>query len=448
MRTEKDSFGESNVPDEAYYGPFTARASRLNVSNTLFFPNEFIYSYALLKKASALSNLKLKKIDSHRANAIAEACDEVRRGKYNGDFLIGAIQAGAGTSMNMNLNEVICNRALELMGKKKGDYVTIHPNDHVNLSQSTNDTFPSAVHVTASIILFRHLLPALEKLEDAFRKKAAEFQGIVKSGRTHGQYAVPLFLGDEFSGYAGIISKNREAIKNSGEGLLELCIGGSAVGTGINSGRLFGSEVVSLLNKETGLGFSLSENYFASMQNITAISHASSSLKDFALALSKIACDLKVLSSSDVGEVSLRAIQPGSSIMPGKVNPSIPELTQMSCYRVAGNDCTVSFCQQAGSLELNVMMPIAGYCLLESMEILEKTSVLMAECVSGIIPNSEKIAFHLDENPIVLTALNEKIGYDKVSELVKKVGKGKSLGQVLKEENLEMPDVNKLAKPN
>lgn len=456
MRVEKDSFGEASVPDDAYYGVFTARASENFKLSGVKFKKEFIIALTVVKKAAALANMRLGKLDEVKGNAIVEACGEIICGKYYDQFILDVIQAGAGTSTNMNANEVIANLALERLGRKKGDYAFLHPNDHVNMSQSTNDVFHSAIHVAAAGMVSSNLLPELSLLVESLEKKSVEFKDVVKSGRTHNQYAAPLMLGNEFSGYSALLHKCVENVKLSSDSLLELALGGTAVGTGLNAGENYARIAVGEVAKQTGLPFRQPENLFAAMQSLHAIAKTSASLKTTSIELSKIASDLRVLSSSDVGELVLPALQPGSSIMPGKINPSVPEAVGMACCQVMGNDSTISLAAQNGNLELNVFMPVACYNLLQSIDLLSNAARLLHEkCVDALTANESKIKRHLDANPILATGLNEVLGYDVASKLVKKsVAENKNIREVVKESGLlseekinELLDAKKLAKP-
>jgi aspartate ammonia-lyase len=339
-------------------------------------------------------------------------------------FVVDAYQAGAGTSQNMNMNEVIANRANELLGKKKGGYKPVHPNDHVNMSQSTNDTFPSALYIVSYHSIQKRILPALKVLEESFQKKAREFKKIKKTGRTHLQDAVPLTLGDEFSAYAAVIGYHRRQIEAISKELLAINLGGTAVGSGLNAGAKFRALALKEIKRITGYPFKSNSNLFAGTQNVDAVITLSSSLRNFAVSLGKMVSDLRLLSSgptSGFDEIRLPAVQPGSSIMPGKVNPSIPEMVNMVCFQVMGMDQAVSLAGQAAQLELNAMMPLIAYDILHMLTILSNASRTLADkCVRGIKANKKKIEYYLDRNPMTATALTEKLGYDKVAKMVQK----------------------------
>ncbi len=439
-RIEKDYLGEVNVPKNAYYGVQTARAVQNFPVSVLRLQKRFIIAQAIVKKAAALANMNSGKLDKKIGNAIAEACDEIISGKLIDQFVVDAYQAGAGTSQNMNANEVIANRAIEILGSEKGNYRLVHPNDHVNMAQSTNDVIHSTIHV-AAVQGISGLMPMLEKLQGGLEKKSEEFSGIVKSGRTHLMDAVPVTLGQEFSGYAAMIKQNMRRIKNATEAVKELGIGGTAVGTGLNAGSAYSKQVVREINNITGLGFRNADNMFEAMQSTDAILELSASLRSLAASLTKIANDLRLLSSgpsTGLNEIALPAVQPGSSIMPGKVNPVMAEMLNMVCYQVMGNDTTISNATSAGQLELNVMMPVIAYNILNSIEILTNGIDAFTErCVNGIKANEEKCREYLEKNPIAVTALNPYIGYEKAAEVAKRAyGEGKTIRQVVLEMGL------------
>lgn len=429
FRTEKDSLGSVKVSRDAYWGAQTQRAINNFQISELRLPVEFIRAQAAVKLASAVANMKLGKLSLKLAEAIVEACREVMQGKFVSQFIIDAYQAGAGTSQNMNMNEVVANRANELLGKKKGAYKPVHPNDHVNMSQSTNDTFPTAMYIASFRLVTKSLLPALQKLEASIEKKAKEFRRIKKSGKTHLQDAVPLMLGDEFGAYAAAVGYHRRQIENTTKELLAINLGGTAVGTGLNAGATFRTLALKEIKRITGYPFRSNPNLFAGTQNVDAVLSLSSALRNYAVSLSKIVSDLRLLSSgptSGFDEIRLPAVQPGSSIMPGKVNPSIPEMVNMVCFQTMGMDQAVAFAGQAAQLELNVMMPLIAYDILHTLTILSHASRTLADkCVKGIKANKQKIAYYLDRNPMTATELNEKLGYDKVAKLVQKAYKSR-----------------------
>jgi fumarate hydratase class II len=374
-----------------------------------------------IKRAAAEVNRDLGLLDNERANAIIQAAQEVIDGKWNHHFVVDPIQAGAGTSHNMNTNEVIANRATQIMGGKLGDY-RVHPNDHVNMAQSTNDTIPTAIRLGA---LWRldELLDTLKELAEALNSKAAEFDDIVKSGRTHLQDAVPVRLGQEFGAYAKAVERDAERIRNAAEGLRRLGIGGTAVGSGLNAHSEYHARMVKKLSELTGLKLYQSDNLFESMQSMADAAHFSASLRTLALTLIRIANDFRLLASgpsTGLDEIRLPAVQPGSSIMPGKVNPVLAEMLDMAMFYVVGLDTTVAMAAQAGQLELNVMIPIIGHSLFEEMQIIiGSVRAFTEDAVRGTAANREKAEGWLAKNAIVVTALNPIIGYAQGAELVK-----------------------------
>ncbi len=424
-RIEKDTLGKIKVPSDAYYGAQTQRAKENFPISNLRLQQRFIKSYAIIKKAAALANISAGKLNRKIGNAIVKACNEIIDGKFREQFVVDVYQAGAGTSTNMNLNEVIANRAIEILGSKKGNYKLIHPNDHVNMSQSTNDTFHSAIHIATVEAVSTQLIPVLEKYQKVLKGKINEFNPIVKSGRTHLQDAVPLTLGQEFSGY--VIDHRIKEIKMAADALRELNIGGTAIGTGLNTYPKYSMLAVKEISKMTKEKFEVTKNMFAATQNINNEAGLSGTLKNLALTFVKISNDLKLLSSgpnTGFNEITLPAVQPGSSIMPGKINPSIPEMLNMVGFQVAGNDLSISMASQNGQLELNVMMPLVAYNLLNSIEILSNAiNVFTEKCLKGIKANKKKIEEHLEKNPIIVTALAPKIGYEKAADVAKKAYK-------------------------
>lgn len=421
MPKERDSFGKETVPSNAYYGPSTERAKDNYPISEIKFQNSMIIAYAGIKRAAALANLGLGSLDRKISKAIVKACDEIIGGKHLDQFPIGVFQAGAGTSTNMNLNEVIANRALELMGRKRGEYNKIDPNDHVNMSQSTNDTFLSAAQIAAYSEIEKRLIPALERYQSSIDKKSAEFSKIIKSGRTHLMDAVPITLGQEFSGYSA--HSEIKAIKEAAADLLALNSGGTALGTGLNTYPKFQKIFLRELNAQTGYSFRHIQNKFAMAQNITAIAETSSALKEICLKLIKVSNDIRLMSSgphAGLEEISIPALQPGSSIMPGKVNPGMPEMLTMVCFRVIGNDSAITMAAQAGQFDLNVFSPVAVYCVLESIELLSNgIDVFTRRCLAGIKPNKARMSYYLERSPSIATALAPIIGYAKTAKLVK-----------------------------
>ena len=413
-RVEIDSMGEKEVPKNVYYGIQTVRALENFPVSGLKAPFVFVYAYVLVKKASALANISVGWLDRTIGNAIVTACDEVLRGKLYDQFVVDVFQAGAGTSFNMNVNEVLANRALELLGKEKGDYSTVSPNDHVNMAQSTNDTFPTALHV-AALLALEPLHVALEDLSNAFSKLSEEYNAVIKSGRTHLQDALPVTMGQEFGAYASAVEKARLQLKARSHLLDELALGGTAVGTGVNAHADFAKIAIGELNQMTGFALKSTSNPFEALQSRSAVAAVSSGLKELALELIRIANDLRLLSSgptTGLSEVSLPAVQPGSSIMPGKVNPVMAECLDMVAFQVVGNDLAISLAVQAGQLELNVMTPIMMHNLLQSIQLLSSyLPVFKKKCVQGIIVNKERCAGYMEKNPSLAVFLSPSIGY-------------------------------------
>jgi len=435
MRKEKDTLGEIEVPEEANYGVQTARAvSNFPISGIKPHP-VFIRASAMVKWAAAQANLSCGKLDRHVGKAIMKASEEVISGRWNNEFVVDVFQAGAGTSHNMNTNEVIANLAILSQGGRRGEYKLIHPNDHVNMSQSTNDVFPTAIRV-AALLLLRPFGASITKLQKAFALKSREFDPIVKSGRTHLQDAVPIRLGQEFGAYARAISRAKDRVGNAQESLREVGIGGSAVGTGINTHRRYQKEVVRALSKISGLTLVPTKNLIERMQSMADFVEVSGALRELALELIRIANDLRLLASgprTGFFEIVLPPVQPGSSIMPGKVNPVMAELTNMVCYQVLGNDLTISMAAQAGQLELNVMMPVISFNLLQSIEILTHTMGVFADrCIKGITANRERCQELADQSIGLATILNPSIGYEAAASVAKEaMATGKSLRQIV-----------------
>jgi fumarate hydratase class II len=420
-RIEKDSLGEVSVPAEALYGAQTQRAV-LNFPISGLRPwRAFIWSIATIKRAAAEVNRELGLLDAERAAAIVEAAQEVMDGRWDDQFVVDPFQAGAGTSHNMNANEVIANRATLLMGGRPGQYL-VHPNDHVNMAQSTNDAIPTAIRLGALWHL-DELLEAIMALAEALRQKAAEFDAIVKSGRTHLQDAVPVRLGQEFGAYARAVDRDAERVRRSAEGLRRLGIGGTAVGSGLNAHPEYHARMVRRLAALTGLTLYESDNLFESMQSMADVADFSAALRTLAITLTRIANDFRLLASgpaTGLDEIRLPAVQPGSSIMPGKVNPVLAEMLNMSMFHVQGCDLTVALGAQAGQLELNVMMPIIAHNLFEAMQVMIGAVRAFTEnCVRGLEANRGKAEGWLEKNAIVVTALNPLIGYAAGAKLVK-----------------------------
>jgi len=422
-RTERDSMGEVRVPAEAMYGPQTQRAVENFPISGLRFPRSFIRAIGLIKSASAKVNARLGEIPPDLAAKIEAAAEEVVEGKHDSQFVLDIFQTGSGTSTNMNANEVI------------GRLTGAHPNDHVNRGQSSNDVIPSAIHIAAAETAHQHLLPAMEHLQAALSAKAAEFDDVVKIGRTHWQDASPVRLGQEFGGYAHQVAASIERIKSALTGIYELALGGTAVGTGLNTPPGFASAVIEELARRTGLPFVEAKNHFEAQASKDAAVFLSGALRTYAVALTKIAGDLRYMGSGPrcgIGELKLPEVQPGSSIMPGKVNPVIAESLLMICAQVIGYDATIAWCDAGGHLELNVMMPVLAYDLLESEEILAAGSKNFADrLVAGLEADREWIAALVERSLSMATALAPEIGYDKTADIVKEAYRGgKSVREV------------------
>lgn len=421
VRIERDSLGEVMVPANALYGAQTQRAV-LNFPVSGLRPyRAFIWSMALIKRAAAEVNHAVGLLDEQRARAIIQAGEEIMAGQWNDQFVVDPFQAGAGTSHNMNTNEVIANRATQILGGKIGEYL-VHPNDHVNMSQSTNDTIPTAIRL-GCLWRLDELTFAIQRLTEALKDKAVEFDDIVKSGRTHLQDAVPVRLGQEFGAYARAVERDRERIERAAEGLRRLGIGGTATGTGLNAHPEYHPRMVEVLSRVSGLRLYTSDNLFESMQSMADMADFSASLRTLALTLTRIANDLRLLSSgpaTGLDEIRLPPVQPGSSIMPGKVNPVLAEMLNMAMYHVIGLDTAVALASQAGQLELNVMMPIIAHDLFEMMHVMiGAINAFTDKCVIGIKANRAKAEGWLARNTIVVTALNPIIGYLAGAALVK-----------------------------
>ncbi len=422
-RTESDSMGEMKVPQNAYYGAQTARALDNFPISGITIPEELIKAMGMVKLAAAQTNVELGILKKNIGSAIVKAASEVIEGKLNEHFVLDIFQTGSGTSTNMNVNEVIANRANEILGSKTGNNIRVHPNDHVNMGQSSNDTFPTAMHVSTLVSIHKDLIPSLKYLERALSKKARKFDKILKIGRTHLMDATPLRLGQEFSGYASMISHDIRRLENIKTNLSELAIGGTAVGTGINTNKKFGSKVAGRISKMTRIRFKEAENHFEAQASKDSIVEASGALKTVAVSLMKIANDVRLLGSGPrcgFGEIILPAIQPGSSIMPGKVNPVIGEsVTQVSAH-VIGNDLAITVGGQAGNFELNVMMPMMAHNILESIQLLSNVSrVFVDKCIDGIKVNKERCEEMIDKSLAMCTSLAPIIGYDKASAIAK-----------------------------
>lgn len=448
-RVERDTLGEVRVPMDAYYGAQTARAvENFPISGLRAHPC-FIRATAMVKYAAARANMECGVLDERIGIAVADAAREVADGKWRNHFVVDVFQAGAGTSHNMNANEVIANRGIEMLGGKRGEYSLVHPNDHVNMSQSTNDSFPTAMRL-AVLMAGGGLLEAVEQLAESFGKKSREFNGIIKSGRTHLQDAVPVRLGQEFGAYAAALQKGKERIEIALDKMRIVGIGGSAAGTGINTPGGYGEAVVRHLSKVSGFEIEGASDLFESMQSMADFAIISSSLKNLALELTRIANDLRLLSSgprTGLAEIILPPVQPGSSIMPGKVNPVMAEALNMVAFQVMGNDLTVSMAAQAGQLELNVMMPVIIHNILQAMDILKNGMILFAgRCVDGTTANEERCRDYAERTVGLATILNTHIGYNGAAEISKEaVRENKTVREVVLERGiLKEEDVKRI----
>jgi len=439
-RIEKDSLGQKEVPADAYYGLQSVRAMENFPISGLRKHARMVEAMAMVKKAAAFANAELGLLKPEVSKAIGAAADEVLAGKLRDHFVVDVYQMGAGTSFHMNVNEVLANRAIELLGGKKGDQTIVHANDHVNMAQSTNDVIPTAMRIAARLLL-QELLPVLSDLETALGAKAKEFDGILKSARTHLQDAVPIRLGQEFAAYAVTVGKCRELIGAAARSLEELGIGGSAAGTGLNTHPQYRFKLVEYLRAWTNINWRNAPDMREAMQSHLPIAEASSALRLLALELTRICNDLRLLASGPTtgfAEIVLPAVQPGSSIMPGKVNPSMAEMLNMVCFQVIGNDLTISMAVQAGQLELNVMMPVMAYNLHHSIEILKNAlRAFIDRCVVGIVADADRCRRYAESSMALATALNTYVGYARAAEVVKRaLQEQKTIIDVVREEKL------------
>ncbi|MGH7827853.1 MAG: class II fumarate hydratase [Candidatus Binatia bacterium] len=451
-RMERDSMGEVRVPKAAYYGAQTQRAVENFPISGIGFPPSLIQALARIKLAAAEVNKELGLLNGEIADAVGKAAAEVVAGRHDKEFVVDVFQTGSGTSTNMNANEVIANRALELLGKTRGSK-EVHPNDHVNIGQSSNDVIPSAIHIAALQSIENKLLPALEALRQAFEAKAAEFDGILKIGRTHLADATPIRLGQEFSGYARQIELSIDRIRHAAGGLEELALGGTAIGTGINTHPEFARKVIAKISETTGLPFCEAKNHFEAQAAKDAAVHVSGSLKTLAVSLTKIANDLRWMASGPrcgIGEIGLPDTQPGSSIMPGKVNPVICESVLQVAAHVIGCDATITVCGQAGNFELNVMMPIMALRLLEAIGFTANVVEAFSEkCVVGIEANKERCEELIERSLAMVTALAPRIGYDAAAKIAKEAFEtGKTVREIARVQGV-LPDeeLDKLLDP-
>jgi len=440
-RIEKDSMGFVRVPKKAYYGAQTQRAVENFAISGWRFQREMIYALGLIKYGAAKVNSELGLLNGRMARAIQKASDEVIGGKWDAEFVVDIFQTGSGTSDNMNANEVIANRANEILGGEKGAYQPIHPNDHVNLGQSSNDVFPSCIHIASTILLRERLLPALEGLQKALKKKEKEFYPVLKIGRTHLQDATPIRLGQEFGGYARQVMMDIRRIRNTLESLSELPLGGTAVGTGINAHPLFAKKVIAIIKRKTGCPFREAVNHFEAQGAKDALVETSGALKTASVSLIKIANDIRWLGSGPrcgIGEIHLPETQPGSSIMPGKVNPVIAESLIQVCAQVIGNDAAVTLGGLSGNFELNVMMPLIAHNLLQSIRLLASAvNNLTRRCIEGLEADHERCVEMIEKSLALATSLTPKVGYDEAARIAKKAyAQRKTIRQVADEEKV------------
>lgn len=421
-RVDRDSLGNITVPANAYYGPFTTRAKQQYTVTGQTAHICLIKAFVMVKRSAALANKSLGLLDGEIAEAIIRSCDEILDGKFIDQFVLDSVNSGAGTAFNMNCNEVIANRSLENLGKQKGEYEIISPNDHVNMSQSSNDTFPTAMHI-AILLNSVELLSAIELVINTFSKKAEEFKDIVKIGRTHLMDALPVTLGNEFEEYAFSLKRAKQMVTLAGKHLENVGLGGTAVGTGANAPKGFRESAIKNLSEITRLDLKPSENMFYSLQSKFEVSTYSSSLRNLALELIKMANDIRLMASGPVAgfsEILIPPVHAGSSIMPGKVNPSLAECLNMICFNVVGNDVSVAMAAQAGQLELNVMLPGMLKCVLDSMDMLKNFLPIFAKnMIEGIKVNRDKIESYVEKSPTLVTLLNPYIGYLQAAEIYK-----------------------------
>ncbi len=451
-RKEYDSIGEMEVPKDAYYGIQSLRAAEnFKITNLRIHP-ELIKSLAQVKKAAAMVNMEVGVLNKKIGKAVIQAADEVINGSLFNEFIVDSIQGGAGTSINMNMNEVLANRAIEIIGGEKGDYNIVHPNNHVNMGQSTNDVVPTAVRI-AVIKLLAGALEALDCLHDALQVKAQEFDHIIKMGRTQLQDAVPIRLGQEFKAYAGPIKRDIKRITETIADLKVVNLGATAIGTGLNADLKYVKNVTFYLNKITGLDFNQAEDLIDATQNLDTLVEVSSALKTCAVNLSKIASDLRLLSSgprAGIHEINLPAVQPGSSIMPGKVNPVIPEVVNQISYQIIGNDMTITMAAEAGQLELNVMLPVLTFNLFQSIEILKNgVNTLTEKTIKGITANEGVCREEVKKSVGVITAINPHVGYETAARIAKEaLTTGRPVREIVLEEGvLTSEELDKILNP-
>jgi fumarate hydratase class II len=440
-RLEKDSMGSVRVPKGAYYGAQTQRAVENFPISGLRFQREMIHALGLIKFASAKTNFNLGLMERRMARAIEKASEEVMQGKWDDQFVVDIFQTGSGTSTNMNANEVIANRANEILGSQKGLYRPVHPNDHINLCQSSNDVFPSVIHIAAVNLLQNKLIPELKNLFQVLRKKEKEFHSILKIGRTHLQDALPIRLGQEFGGYARQVQLGIRRVQKAMESLYELPLGGTAVGTGMNTHPFFAKKAISIINEKTEEHFRESIDHFESQGAKDALVEMGGALKTVAVSLMKIANDIRWMGSGPrcgIGELRLPETQPGSSMMPGKVNPVIPESLIQVCAQVIGNDSAITMGGLGGNFELNMMMPLIAYNLLQSIRLMANSARNFSQrCIEGLQADQERCEEMIEKSLALVTALAPRIGYNEAARIARKAYEGrKTIRQTVEEEGL------------
>jgi aspartate ammonia-lyase len=435
FRLDQDSLGQVKIPYDAYYGAFTGRAiKQYHVTGNKSHQN-LINAFVMIKRSAAVANVKTKAIDAKLGNAIISACDKILSGKHVDQFVVDMINSGAGTAFNMNSNEVIANVALEILHKKKGQHEFLHPNDHVNMSQSSNDTYPTAMHV-AILMNLKETIPAIDILIKSLSKKAKQFSAFKKIGRTHLMDALPVTLGSEFTAYATSITKARNAVVASQKELQNVALGGTAVGSGANTPKGYRKIVISELSRISKLALKPEKDMQHGLQSKFAVANASSALRNLALEIGKLANDIRLMASGPIAglsEIGIPAVHAGSSIMPGKVNPSLAECMNMICFNVIGNDTSVSYAAQSGQFELNVMLPGMLKCVLESTDMLKNfLPIFSANLIDGLTANKEKLRANIENSPVIVTLLTPKIGYLKSAELFKESLKtGKTIRELV-----------------
>ena len=448
-RSDSDSLGSVKIPSDAYYGPFTARAiKQYNVTGQTAHPN-LVKSFIMIKRSAAIANMKTNAISKKQGTVIVNVCDKILAGKYQDQFVVDMINSGAGTAFNMNTNEVIANIALKVLGKRQGQYQFLHPNDHVNMSQSSNDTYPTAMHM-AILFSLKELLPIIDKLINALDKKAKKFSKYKKIGRTHLMDALPVTLGSEFASYVTSLSDARNQIAASQNHLQKIALGATAVGTGANTPKGYRKSVIVELGKISKLSLQPQKDMQYALQSKFPIANSSSALKNFAIELGKISNDIRLMASGPVAgisEIGIPAVHAGSSIMPGKVNPSLAECMNMICFSIIGNDTTISFAAHAGQFELNVMLPVMLKAFLDSTDMLTNfLPIFSANLIDGLTANQSKLRENIENSPVIVTLLTPKIGYLKSAELFKESLKtGKTIRElVISKKLLTNKEVNSL----